>query len=91
MRPGGQACAPAVVAGDREALGAATGITPSGIYVGAAAGPAAFGVLSTQLGYQASWAGVSALALLAALAIGLAARWPSQPTRCPSQPTRCPS
>ena len=64
----------AVVAGYREAPGAATGITQSGIYVGAAAGPAAFGLLSSEHGYEATWAAVSALVLIAALAVGLAAR-----------------
>jgi predicted MFS family arabinose efflux permease len=64
----------AVVAGHRDAPGAATGITQSGIYVGAAAGPAAFGLLSAEHGYEVTWAAVSALVLLAALAIGLAAR-----------------
>jgi MFS family permease len=64
----------AVVAGHRAAPGAATGITQSGIYVGAAAGPAAFGLLSAEHGYRVAWAAVAAVALLAALAIGMAAR-----------------
>jgi MFS family permease len=64
----------AVVDLNREAPGAATGVTQTGIYVGAAAGPAAYGVLSAELGYSAAWALSGALCLVAALAFAHAAR-----------------
>ncbi len=53
----------AVVQHHREAPAAATGITQSGIYVGAAGGPAAFGLLSTPLGYSGAWAVVAGVSL----------------------------
>jgi predicted MFS family arabinose efflux permease len=64
----------AVVDSNREAPGAATGVTQSGIYVGAAAGPAAFGVVSAEYGYSAAWAVSGLLCLAAALAFAYAAR-----------------
>jgi MFS family permease len=60
----------------REAPGAATGISQTGIYVGAAAGPAAYGLLSAQLGYSAAWGAAAALALVSAAAMASAARAP---------------
>jgi len=46
----------AVVDLNRHAPGAATGVTQTGIYVGAAAGPAAYGLLSHEIGYSGAWA-----------------------------------
>jgi predicted MFS family arabinose efflux permease len=66
----------AVVDRHRDAPGAATGVSQTGIYVGAAAGPAAFGVLSAGAGYAAAWAAAAAVALLAALVIAVAGRRP---------------
>ena len=51
----------AVVDLNREAPGAATGVTQTGIYVGAAAGPAAYGLVSAEYGYSAAWAASGAL------------------------------
>ena len=64
----------AVVDQNRHAPGAATGVTQTGIYLGAAAGPAVFGLLSTELGYSASWAISGGLCLLAAAAFAYAQR-----------------
>jgi predicted MFS family arabinose efflux permease len=64
----------AVVDHNREAPGAATGVTQTGIYVGAAGGPAAYGLLSTELGYSAAWAISGGLCLLAAAAFAYAQR-----------------
>jgi predicted MFS family arabinose efflux permease len=64
----------AVVDLNRNAPGAATGVTQTGIYVGAAAGPAAYGLVSSELGYSAAWAVSGGLCLLAALAFAYAAR-----------------
>ena len=66
----------AVVDLHREAPGAATGISQSGIYVGAAIGPAAYGLLSSAIGYAAAWAVAGALSLVAAVAVAWAARAP---------------
>jgi predicted MFS family arabinose efflux permease len=64
----------AVVDHNRHAPGAATGITQTGIYVGAAGGPALFGLLQDELGYSATWLVSGALCLLGALAFAWAAR-----------------
>ncbi len=64
----------AVVDHNRHAPGAATGVTQTGIYLGAAGGPAAYGLLSTEFGYSAAWAGGCASCLLAACAFAYAAR-----------------
>jgi MFS family permease len=64
----------AVVQHHREAPAAATGITQSGIYVGAAGGPAAFGLLSTPLGYSGAWAAVAGVSLVGAAVMALAGR-----------------
>ena len=63
----------AVVDLNREAPGAATGVTQTGIYVGAAAGPLAYGLLSTEIGYSGAWLVSGALCLLAAAAAFAAA------------------
>jgi predicted MFS family arabinose efflux permease len=71
----------AVVDLNRNAPGAATGVTQSGIYVGAAAGPAAYGLISAELGYSAAWAASGALCLAAALAFAYAAKLARQHVR----------
>jgi MFS family permease len=67
----------AVVESHRDAPGAATGVSQTGIYVGAAGGPAAFGAISTAGGYEVAWAATAVLALVGALVIALAARYPA--------------
>lgn len=62
----------AVVHGHRSAPAAATGITQAGIYVGAAAGPAAFGLLAAEAGFSFAWVSIAVTALLAALAVAIA-------------------
>jgi predicted MFS family arabinose efflux permease len=64
----------AVVDRHRDAPGAATGITQTGIYVGAAGGPAAFGAISAGAGYAAAWGTAAAFALSGAIVIALAGR-----------------
>jgi MFS family permease len=60
----------------RESPGAATGISQSGIYVGAAFGPAAYGLLSSGIGYSAAWLVAGAFALVAAMFTSYVARYP---------------
>ncbi len=67
----------AVVESHRDAPGAATGVSQTGIYVGAAGGPAAFGAISAAGGYEVAWAATAVLALVGALVIALAARYPA--------------
>jgi MFS family permease len=64
----------AVVDHNREAPAAATGVTQAGIYLGAAGGPAAYGLLSTEFGYSAAWAVSGALCVAAAAAFACAQR-----------------
>jgi predicted MFS family arabinose efflux permease len=64
----------AVVDLNRGAPGAATGVTQTGIYVGAAAGPAAYGLVSEEYGYSTAWAVSGALCLLGAFAFWYAGR-----------------
>jgi len=64
----------AVVDLHRESPGAATGISQTGIYVGAAAGPAAYGLLSSEIGYPGAWGVAGGMSLVAALAVAYAAR-----------------
>jgi predicted MFS family arabinose efflux permease len=64
----------AVVELNRHAPGAATGVTQTGIYVGAAGGPAGFGVLQSAAGYGVAWAAAGLMVLLAAAAFAYAAR-----------------
>jgi MFS family permease len=64
----------AVVDRHREAPGTATGISQTGIYVGAAGGPAAFGAISAAAGYAAGWGAAAGLALSGAAVIALAGR-----------------
>jgi MFS family permease len=60
----------------RESPGAATGISQTGIYVGAAFGPAAYGLLSSGIGYSAAWLVAGACALVAAMFTSYVARYP---------------
>jgi predicted MFS family arabinose efflux permease len=64
----------AVVHLNRDAPGAATGVTQAGVYVGAAAGPAAYGLVSEQYGYSAAWVVSGVLCVLAAAAVWYATR-----------------
>ena len=64
----------AVVVGHRGAPAVATGITQTGIYVGAATAPAAFGLVASEFGYSEAWIMSGASMLLAAAAIALATR-----------------
>jgi predicted MFS family arabinose efflux permease len=64
----------AVVDSHRDTPGAATGVSQTGIYVGAAGGPIAFGALYAEAGYDAAWLAVAASTLLAAGVFSLAAR-----------------
>jgi MFS family permease len=64
----------AVVDHNREAPAAATGVTQAGIYLGAAGGPAAYGLLSTEIGYSGAWAVSGALCVTAAAAFAYAQR-----------------
>ena len=60
----------------RESPGAATGVSQVGIYVGAAFGPAAYGLLSSGIGYSAAWLVAGAFALIAAMFTAFVARYP---------------
>jgi predicted MFS family arabinose efflux permease len=62
------------VASHRDAPGSASGISQTGIYIGAGGGPAAFGALYAGAGHSAAWLAVTATTLLSALVIWLAAR-----------------
>jgi MFS family permease len=64
----------AIVHLHREAPGAATGVSQSGIYVGAAGGPAAFGALNAAAGYTSAWLVTAGVALAAALVMSMAGR-----------------
>ncbi|MBA2793521.1 MAG: MFS transporter [Thermoleophilaceae bacterium] len=64
----------AVVERNRGTPAAATGVTQTGIYVGAAAGPVTFGLLSAEAGYPAAWAVIAGTLLLAAAAIAAGER-----------------
>jgi predicted MFS family arabinose efflux permease len=66
----------AVVDLNRDSPGAATGISQTGIYVGAAFGPAAYGLLSSRIGYSAAWLVAGGFALVAAMFTYYAARYP---------------
>jgi predicted MFS family arabinose efflux permease len=64
----------AVVDSNRDTPGSASGVSQTGIYVGAAAGPAAFGALAAGAGYGTAWLAVALMALLSAGVLWLAAR-----------------
>jgi MFS family permease len=63
----------AVVDLHRESPGAATGVSQVGIYVGAAFGPAAYGLLSSEIGYPGAWAVAAGFSLIAAGGVAYAA------------------
>jgi MFS family permease len=64
----------AVVDSNRETPGSATGVSQTGIYVGAALGPAAFGVIASASGYGMAWTLVAASTLMSAGVLWLARR-----------------
>jgi MFS family permease len=64
----------AIVHLHRESPGAATGVSQTGIYVGAAGGPAAFGALYSAAGWTAAWLVTAGVALAAALVMSMAGR-----------------
>jgi predicted MFS family arabinose efflux permease len=64
----------AVVDSNRETPGSASGISQTGIYVGAGGGPAAFGALYAAAGHSAAWLVVAGITLVGAAVIWLAAR-----------------
>jgi MFS family permease len=64
----------AVVDANRGAPGAATGVSQIGIYVGAAAGPAVYGLLSQEIGYPAAWGVAGGVCLVGAAVIAYVAR-----------------
>jgi predicted MFS family arabinose efflux permease len=70
----------AVVDSNRAAPGSATGVSQTGIYVGAATGPAIFGALAAGAGYSAAWLVVAAMTLASAAVLWLAGR-PKRPVR----------
>lgn len=55
-----------VVARNPEAPAAATGITQTGIYIGAGAGPLAYGALASASSFETAWTVMGVLALAAA-------------------------
>jgi len=64
----------AVVDSNRRTPGSASGVSQTGIYVGAALGPAAFGALAASAGYATAWLAVAASTLLSAGVLWLASR-----------------
>lgn len=56
----------AVVDSNRETPGSASGVSQTGIYVGAAGGPAAFGALAAGAGYGTAWIVVAVMTLASA-------------------------
>jgi cyanate permease len=64
----------AVVDSNRETPGSASGVSQTGIYAGAAFGPAAFGVLAHAAGYGTAWVAVAVMTLLSAGVLWLARR-----------------
>lgn len=68
----------AVVAGHRETPGSASGVTQTGIYLGAGGGPALFGALHASAGYGTAWLAAAACMLASAGVMWLAARTASR-------------
>jgi len=64
----------AVVESNRETPGSASGVSQTGIYLGGALGPAAFGALSAGAGYGAGWVMVAGTTVAAAAVLWLAGR-----------------
>lgn len=63
-----------VVVRNRETPGAASGISQTGVYVGASLGPAAFGAIYSEAGYDAAWLAATGCSLVAALVMWSAVR-----------------
>lgn len=63
-----------IVRNNRAAPGAATGITQTGLYLGAVLGPLLFGVVVDAASYRAAWSGSAVCSLLAAGTIALGRR-----------------
>jgi predicted MFS family arabinose efflux permease len=59
----------AIVQANPDAPGAATGITQTGTYLGAMAGPLGFGWLADQAGFGAAWCAAAVAAAVAAAAM----------------------
>jgi predicted MFS family arabinose efflux permease len=59
----------AVVRANPSGPAAATGTTQTGVYLGALAGPAGFGLLVDRAGYQTAWLVTAAVSVTAALAL----------------------
>jgi MFS family permease len=66
----------AVVDLDRQAAAVATGITQTGVYLGAVAGPLLSGALAERVSFGAAWLVAGALALLGAVIVLLGRRDP---------------
>jgi MFS family permease len=64
----------AIVRNNPGAPGAATGITQTGTYLGAVAGPLLFGVAVDRWSYGPAWLGAGAVSLLAAAAVATGRR-----------------
>jgi MFS family permease len=71
----------AVVDSNRETPGSASGVSQTGIYVGAAVGPAAFGALASAAGYGTAWAAVAGTTLMSAGVLWFARRATAIPAR----------
>jgi MFS family permease len=71
----------AVVDSNRETPGSASGVSQTGIYLGGAAGPAAFGALAAGAGYGTAWAAVAVTTLISAGVLWLARRESTIPAR----------
>ena len=69
----------AVVARNRRAVAAATGITQGGVYVGASVGPVAFGLLASGFSYEVAWITTAAFALVAGTLVAIARPSPTAP------------
>ena len=64
----------AVVRANPKAAGSATGITQTGVYLGALSGPLVFGVVVDQAGYSTAWLVITGAALAAAAVFFVADR-----------------
>ena len=71
----------AVVARNRRAVAAATGITQGGVYVGAALGPLSFGLIAGELSFTTAWIVVAALALISGAIVAIARPGPAVAAR----------
>ena len=69
----------AVVARNRRAVAAATGITQGGVYVGASVGPVAFGLLAGGVSYEVAWITTAIFALAAGTLVAIARPSPTAP------------